>query len=159
MSTESKIYTKRAINEFNLSTMIMKISENDNIQAEIFNMPPDTYFSAVISHAYYSIFYITKAYLHTKGIKTKVPEEHKKTFEEFKKLVEKGAVDVELLKIYQQLMMRADTLLKIFQTEKNKRGNFTYRTIPQANLEPAKESIANAEKFLRNMSKLVTNKS
>ena len=75
-------------------------------------------------------------------------------YEEFKKQVEKGAIDVELLKIYQQLMTRADTLLKIFQTEKSKRGKFTYRTIPQANAEPAKESITNAETFFKHINNL-----
>ena len=154
MDSEYKLYIKRAQNEINLSKMILKISEDDNIQADVFEMPKDTYYSAVISHAYYSIFYMAKAYLLTKKIKTEAPEEHRKTYEEFKKLVEQGAVDVELLKIYQQLMMRADTLLKIFQTEKSKRGRFTYRTLPQANLEPAKQSMANAETFFKHVNNL-----
>lgn len=154
MDSESKLYIKRAQNEINLSNMIMKISEDDKLQADVFEMPQDTYFSAVISHAYYSIFYMAKAYLLTKGIKTEAPEAHRKTYEEFKKLVEQGAIDVELLKIYQQLMMRADTLLKIFQTEKGKRGKFTYRTLPQANAEPAKESITNAETFFKHVNEL-----
>ena len=154
MDSNSEIYIKRARNEINLSKIILKISEDDKIQADIFEMPQDTYYSAVISHAYYSIFYMTKAYLLTKGIKTEVPEEHKKTYEEFKKLVEKGAVDVELLKIYQQLLTRADTLLKIFQTEKSKRGKFTYRTLPQANSEPARESLTNAETFFKHINTL-----
>ena len=104
MDSESEIYIKRARNEINLSKMIMKISEDGKIQANIFEMPEDTYQGGVISHAYYSIFYMTKAYLIVKDIKTNPPEEHKKTYEEFKKLVEKGIIDVELLKIYQQLL-------------------------------------------------------
>ena len=70
MDSNYKIYIKRAGNEINLSKMIMKISEDDKIQADIFEMPKDTYYSAVISHAYYSIFYSAKAYLLTKKIKT-----------------------------------------------------------------------------------------
>jgi uncharacterized protein (UPF0332 family) len=154
MDSESEIYIKRARNEINLSKMIMKISEDGKIQANIFEMPEDTYYSGVISHAYYSIFYMTKAYLIVKDIKTNPPEEHKKTYEEFKKLVEKGIIDVELLKIYQQLLTRADTLLKIFQIEKSKRGKFTYKTLPQANVEPAKESIGNAEIFFKHLNSL-----
>ncbi len=154
MDSTYKIYLKRSQNEINLSKIILEISKNSKIQTEIFEMPEDTYYSAAISHAYYSIFYITKAYLLTKKIKTEAPEEHKKTFEEFKKLVEQGLVDVELLTIYQQLLTRAETLLKIFQIEKGKRAKFTYKTLPQANLEPAKESAQNAETFFKHINKL-----
>jgi uncharacterized protein (UPF0332 family) len=144
---EYKIYLARAQNELNLSMMIIKISDDKNMQAEIFGMKEDTYYSATISHAYYSIFYAAKAYLLIKGIKTKAPEEHKKTFDEFSKLVEKGTVDIELLRIYQNMLMKADALLSIFELEKGKRGKFTYRRIPQANQEPARESITNAQTF------------
>jgi uncharacterized protein (UPF0332 family) len=154
MDSDSEIYIKRAKNEINLSKIILKVSKDDKIQAEVFEMPKDTYYSAVISHAYYSIFYMAKAYLLTKKIKTKAPEEHKKTYEEFKKLVEKRAVDVELLKIYQMVMTRADTLLLIFDKEKKKRGIFTYHKLPQANAEPAEESIANAETFFKHINSL-----
>lgn len=51
-------------------------------------------------------------------------------------------------------MLRADTLLEIFQTEKGKRGKFTYRKLPQANVEPAKESIKNAEEFFKHINRL-----
>lgn len=154
MNSNSEIYIKRAKNEINLSKIIMKVSGDDDLQKDVFEIPNDTYYSAVISHAYYSIFYMTKAYLLTKGIKVEAPEEHRKAYEEFKKLVDQGLVDVELLKIYQQLMLRADTLLEIFQTEKSKRGKFTYRKLPQANVEPAKESIKNAEEFFKHVNLL-----
>jgi uncharacterized protein (UPF0332 family) len=136
----------------------MKISEDDTIQEQVFSMPKDTYFSAVISHAYYGIFYMAKAYLLTKNIKTKPPEEHKKTYEEFEKLVQQGIIDVELLKIYRKMMLRADTLLKIFGQEKGKRGRFTYRTLPQANKDPAQESLSNAETFFKHLYNLTENK-
>ncbi len=99
-------------------------------QTDIFEIEEeDSYFSSTISHAYYSIFCGAKAYLSTKGIKTKHPEEHRKTFEEFKRFVDDGFIDVELLNIYKQLLVRADTLLHIFKLEKNKRGKFTYRKL------------------------------
>ncbi len=108
-------------------------------------------YSAVISHAYYCIFYASKAYLLQKGIKTQAPEEHRKTFEEFSTFVEKGIVDVELLNIYRNILLKADTLLHIFEFEKKKRGTFTYRRIPQANQEPAQESIQNARLFFKSI--------
>ena len=154
MDLTIKIFINRAQNEINLSKIILRVSEDDELQKTVFKTPSDTYYSAVISHAYYSIFYMTKAYLLTKNIKIQAPEEHKKTYDNFKKLVDQGFVDVELLKIYQQMMLRADTLLEIFQTEKSKRGKFTYKKLPQANIEPANESLKNAEEFFKHMNHL-----
>lgn len=158
MDFEYKIYLARAQNEINLSVIIQKISNDKKMQIEIFGMKEDTYYSATISHAYYSIFYAAKAYLLLKCIKTQAPEEHKKTFEEFSKLVDKGTVDIELLKIYQNMLIKADTLLHIFELEKNKRGKFTYRRIPQANQEPAQESINHAKIFFNNIYRLCEKK-
>lgn len=56
MDFEYKIYLTRAQNELNLSMMVQRISEDKKMQIEIFGMKEDTYYSAVISHAYYSIF-------------------------------------------------------------------------------------------------------
>ena len=151
MDFEHKIYLARAENELNLSIMIQKISDNTKMQIETFGMKESTYYSATISHAYYSIFYAAKAYLLLRGIKTHAPEEHKKSFNEFSKLVYIGTVDVELLKIYQNMLIKADTLLHIFELEKGKRGRFTYKRIPQANQEPALESIKNAQTFFKSM--------
>lgn len=151
MDSVFKLYLKRAQNELNLSIIIMKISDDKEMQVSVFKVSEDTYYSAVVSHAYYCIFYAAKAYILTKGIKTEAPEEHKKTFEEFDKLVEKGIVDVELLKIYEKMLIKADALLSIFELEKGKRGKFTYKTLPQANREPAKESIENAQTFFKHI--------
>lgn len=149
---DSKLYIYRAENEIKLSEIILVISENPSIQAEIFKVnEPETYFSAVIAHSYYSIFYGAKAYLAKKGIEVSAPEEHKKAFEEFRKFVESGELDVELLKIYQEALVRAEYLLGILKEEKNKRGEFTYRTMPQANKEPANESIERAKIFFKHM--------
>jgi uncharacterized protein (UPF0332 family) len=149
---DSKLYIHRAENEIKLAEIIFAISSEPNIQIEMFKVnEPETYFSAVISHSYYSIFYSAKAYLAKKGIKISAPEEHKKAFDEFKKFVESGELDFELLKIYQEALIKADSLLGIFKEEKNKRGEFTYRTLPQANKEPAKESIEHTKTFFKHI--------
>ena len=147
MDFEHKVFLARAQNELNLSIILLKISDDKNMQITLFGMKEDTYYSATISHAYYSIFYAAKAYLLLKGIKTQAPEEHKKTFDEFSNFVDKGTVDIELLRIYENLLIKADILLHIFELEKGKRGKFTYKRIPRANQEPAKESIKNAQFF------------
>ena len=53
------------------------------------------------------------------------------------------------------MIIRADELLALFQEEKRKRGQFVYKTLPQANKEPAEESIENAKKFLINIKKII----
>lgn len=114
-----------------------------------------TFFSNVISNSYYCIFYSAKAFLYIRGIITMPPEEHKKTLEEFEKLAASGQIDQELVKIYKDIVIKAEELLGIFAKEKSKRGKFTYRMLPQANLEPAKESLENAEKFYKNINLLM----
>jgi|SRR3989344_5284618 len=156
MDLSYKPYLERANNEIKLAEIIMSLSKDKNLQLDIFKIsPPETYFSSVISHSDYAIFYSAKAYLLTKGIKTYVPEEHKKTYEEFKKFVENGELNKELLEIYESIMIRADTLLDIFRTEKAKRGHFTYRKLPQANLFPAEESLNNTKIFFKHINKLI----
>ncbi|MFH1455393.1 MAG: hypothetical protein ABIF40_00400 [archaeon] len=157
MDLNYKLYLERADNELKLADIIFQVSDKKDLQKEILDIAqPETYFSSVITHSYYCIFYSAKAYLLKKGIKTRAPEEHKKTFEEFKKLVDQGIVDVELLKIYEKIMVRADTLLGIFSKEKFKRGKFTYHRLAQANYEPAKESLDRAELFFKNIYSLVS---
>ncbi len=55
---------------------------------------------------------------------------------------------IELLRIYKKLMVRAETLLSIFELERSKRTRFAYHRIGQANQEPAKESVDNAGTYL-----------
>ena len=149
---DSKLYIHRAENEIKLAGIIFAMSEEPGIQKETFKVnDPETYYSAVIAHSYYSIFYGAKAYLAKKGIEVSAPEEHKKAYEEFRRFVETGELDVELLKIYEEALVRAEYLLGIFKEEKRKRGEFTYRTMPQANKVPARESMEHAKTFFKHM--------
>ena len=150
------LYLERAENELELATIILRISDDAKLRKDVFNLGSNfTFYSAVISHSYYSIFYAAKAYLMSKGIKIESPEEHRKTYDEFKSLVNEGILDVELLRIYEQVIIRADTLLEIFRIEKKKRGSFTYQKIAQANKDPAKNSLDNARIFFRNIYNLL----
>ena len=152
MDSTAKIYLQRALNEISIAKLLLTISGNDKKKQE-FQIDEDmTFYSGAISHAYYSIFYAAKATLLTRGIKTEMPDVHKKTYEAFKaEFVDSGVLDIELLNIYQKMIVRADELLQIFKDEKWKRGHFTYQTIPQANKEPAEQSIQNASVFLKNI--------
>ena len=154
MDSSYNIYLERAQNAINLSEIIMELSVNPNLQSNFNVTKTDTYFSSVISHSYYCIFYSAKAYLLKKGIKITMPNEHKKTFRAFKKFVKEGIVDKELLRIYKEILIKAETLLEIFKSEKKNRGEFAYQKLAQANKEPASKSLDNAKIFFKHINNL-----
>lgn len=155
MDSKAVLYLERAKNELDLAKAIFKISTTPEIKAILELKEDATFFSDAISNAYYCIFYSAKALLCYKGTIIEPPEEHQKTYAEFEKLVLSGEIDVELLNIYKSLVVKADDLLGIFKQEKSKRGTFTYKKLPQANMKPADESILNAGKFLKNINLLL----
>jgi len=157
MNDEAELYLQRAENELVSAQILFDISSNSALQKEQFKLEKDfTFYSTAISHSYYCIFYSAKAILMKNGIKTEAPEVHKKTLIAFERyLVETGNLNVELLKIYKKMIVRAEELLGIFSKEKGKRGEFTYQKLPQANKEPAKESLDNASFFFKNINKVV----
>ena len=159
MDSLVEIYLERADNEIFAAESLKRLSEEQK-DKENFNLPSDTtFYSSVISHSYYAIFYSSKALLLTKNVKTSSPEIHKKTYELFKQtFVDTGILDVNLLNIYRKMIIRADQLLQIFKDEKWKRGHFTYQTIPQANKAPADESIEHAKLFASNIRKIIKDK-
>ena len=120
MDSKAKMYMKRSRNEMNASILLLNSSNNEMLNH--FGIPKEeTFYSATISHCYYSIFYCAKAMLLTLGIDTRSPEIHKKTLEEFKKnLIDTGILDARLFLIYKRVMVRAETLLQIFEEEKRK---------------------------------------
>ena len=157
MDSMAKLFTERAKNELKIAEVLLRLSE-DKEEKKSFDIRENmTFYSGAIAHAYYCIFYSAKAILATKNIKTSAPEIHKKTFDSFKKhFVDTGIIDAELLKIYRSMIIRADDLLEIFSIEKSKRGDFTYKTIPQANKKPAEESLKNAQTFATNVFKIIS---
>jgi uncharacterized protein (UPF0332 family) len=156
MDSQVNLLIERADCELILAEKIKIISEDEKIKEMLHLEKKRTFYSSAISHAYYAIFYAAKAILLTRGIKTTSPEIHRKTLDAFKKeLVETGILDVKLLDIYKTLAIRADALLEIFRSERWKRGNFTYNTFPQANKEPAEDSLENAKIFVSNIMKAI----
>ncbi|OGI65335.1 hypothetical protein A2642_03040 [Candidatus Nomurabacteria bacterium RIFCSPHIGHO2_01_FULL_39_10] len=152
MDSTAKIYLQRALNEITIAKLLLSISENNEEKKEYQIDEEMTFYSGTITHSYYTIFYAAKAMLLSKSIKTEMPDVHKKTFEAFKtEFVDSGILDIELLNIYQKMILRAEELLQIFKEEKWKRGHFTYQTLPQANKEPAEQSVHNATIFLKNI--------
>ena len=156
MDSQVETFIKRANNELLAAEALRKLSEEVKYKDE-FSIPQDaTFYSSVISHSYYAIFYAAKAILLTKNIKTSSPNIHKTTYDLFDKtFVKTGVLDKKLLQIYTDLVVKAGDLLEIFKDEKWKKGNFTYQIISQANKTPAEDSLSNSKLFIANISKVI----
>lgn len=148
MDSKTKLYLERGENELLLAKVNFDISTNPKFKSNLGISPEKTFFNDVISQAYYAIFYAAKAFLCSRNIETSMPEEHKKTYDEFMILVDSGIIDAKLWKIYQEEATKAEVLLKIFFDEKRKRSIFTYNVLSEANIPYAKESINNAKTFV-----------
>ena len=155
MDSEVKLLLDRANNELLAAKALKSISEEISIKRSISVPDPTTFYSAVISHSYYSIFYSARAALLSVGIIISAPFIHNKAYDKFKKaFVDSGKLDKHILEAYETMLIRAEDLLQIMKDEKSKRGKFTYKTYPQANKDPAEDSINNATLFfshIRNM--------
>lgn len=153
---EIKLYLQRSENELVMAEALYRLSFDTNAK-EFFDIEDKfTFYNGVIAHSYYSIFYCAKALLLKENVKTKAPQVHKKTLQQFEKvLVKTGKLDFKLLHIYKKIIVKADELLSIFSEERSKRGAFKYQKLPHANKEPAKDSLNNALKFFKNTNVLV----
>ena len=146
----------RAVNELKTARALFKISTETDLRRAVEAEPEDTFYSSAISHAYYSIFFATKALLLTEKIKTSSPNVHVATLDAFAyEFVISGKLDVKLLELYRSSLIKADSLLGLLIEEKNKRGRFTYKILPQANEEPAEQSIKHAVEFLKHIKQLI----
>lgn len=64
MNDEAELYLLRAENELIAAQMLFEVSQNTNIQKTQFKLEKEfTFYSSVISHSYYCIFYCAKAIL------------------------------------------------------------------------------------------------
>jgi len=61
----------------------------------------------------------------------------------------------QLLEIYEKETEKAEVLLKIFFSEKRKRGIFTYNVKSEANIPSAMESIENAKTFISSINEII----
>ncbi len=158
MDLKDETLIERAEHEIVISELLNQLSINSPEKASL-NVPSDTtFYSAVISHAYYAIFYSAKYYLLSRGIVIPVQGQHNFVYQRFKKLAKTGELDKELLEIYKNVKVKAETLLLILEDEEEKRTEYTYKTYPQANKEPAEKSIENANFFVSHIREFVKKK-
>ncbi|HLC98010.1 MAG TPA: hypothetical protein VJC21_04480 [Candidatus Nanoarchaeia archaeon] len=147
MDIKVKGYLDRAENELVLANANFSLSITDAVKLKLGISRDKTFFNNVISESYYAIFYCAKAFLISLNIKTEPPEEHKKTYEEFKRIVWSKRLDKQLADVYEEETGKAETLLEIFFVEKRNRGRFTYNVNANANKPFAEQSIKNAKFF------------
>lgn len=151
-------YLQRAENELILARATFDLSTKKEIKEGVGIEEERTFFNNVISQCYYSIFYSAKAYLFTQGYTTTPPNEHRKLYEIFKKLVESKKLHPQLAEIYEEESNKAEVLLNILFTEKRNRGRFTYDINANANLPFAEQSLDNARIFISSMNQLVNSR-
>jgi len=149
MDSMVSLFMDGAQNSIFASQALKKISEDDSLKKTFGFTNAVSFYSSVISHSYYAIFYAAKAYLLSRSIPLKSKQgQHQQVYYEFRRLVQNGEIDKELLRIYEENRLKAEVLLEILKSEKEKRTDFTYETIPQANKAPAEESLNNALTFI-----------
>ncbi len=151
MDLEVSLLFERAENELLAAEVLKKLSEEAEAKQVLEVPAATTFYSSVINHAYYAIFYSAKAYLTFKGFKLPEQGQHQAVYYEFKRFVQKGDLKKELLDLYDEVKTKAETLLSIIQEERGKREEYTYKTLPQANKEPAENSLKNARLFVSHM--------
>lgn len=158
---------KKAIIENNKILVHLKFSkaENDLILSKILfdisTKNPEisgkrTFFDWVVVSSYFSIFNSAQALLGLKQIKI-VERRHYATLIAFAKhFISTKELEDELFLIYENAEIKAQELLDIFEEEKTKRGIFQYNRLSRDNVEPAKESIENATKFVETIRLILT---
>src|SRR3989344_4040954 len=117
MDIKVKGYLDRAENELVLAKANFELSTKEKIKSKLAVPLNKTFFNNVISESYYAIFYSAKAFLLSLNIETEPPEEHKKTYEEFKKIIKSKKLDQQLAQVYDEEADKAETLLRIFFEE------------------------------------------
>ncbi len=155
MDLKDKPLIERAEHEIATSELLYRLSEDSPEKAALHVTLGNTFYSAVIGHAYYAIFYSAKYYLLSKNMSIPEQGQHSFVYQKFKKLAKTGELDKELLEIYEDAKVKAEMLLSILEDEEEKRTEYTYKTYPQANKEPAEKSIENVKFFVAHIRKFV----
>src|SRR3989344_4754466 len=156
MDSEVKLLLERADNTIIVAKALNKLSEGGEEAVSLKIPEGTTFYSLVISQSYYAIFYSAKAYLSFKGINLGSKQgQHQLVYFKFKDLVKKKIIDEELLKIYEEVKIKAEDLLEILSEERDKRKKFTYEIHSQANKEPAEQSLNNYQFFISHIKKFI----
>ncbi|PIN69616.1 hypothetical protein COV93_04790 [Candidatus Woesearchaeota archaeon CG11_big_fil_rev_8_21_14_0_20_43_8] len=145
-------------NDLMLAKGLLRISIDNEIKDRL-DYPKDaTFYDWVIVCSYYSIFHSAQSLLGIKRLKI-INRMHHATMIAFAKhFIVNDELAEELFLLYEDVEAKASELMDIFEEEKAKRGIYQYHRLSRNNLEPAEESIKNAEIFLKTVQDVLVNK-
>lgn len=139
----------KAVNDLSLAEGLLKISTDADLKDKIGFSNDKTFFDWVIVSSYYSIFHTTQALLGIKRVKITNRVHYASLIAFARYFIINNELSDELFLIYEDAEAKARELLEILEEEKEKRGLFQYHRLSRNNIMPAKESIANAKRFLQ----------
>ncbi len=144
------LMVKKANNNLKFAKTTLALCENNEVKDSLGLQEKDSFYDWVIVVAYYAMFHITQALLATKKIKITNIRVHEATLYAFAhNFILTKELEDELFFTYEDAEAKAEELFTSLSEERRKRGKFTYERLPQANKEPAEESITHATEFVR----------
>jgi uncharacterized protein (UPF0332 family) len=157
-AVQNHLKWQKAVNDLMLAEGLLKISTDARIKDSLGYPGNATFFDWVIICSYYSIFHSAQALLGLKRVKI-ISRVHHTTLIAFAKhFIASKEIEEEIYMVYEDAERRARELLDIFEEEKAKRGLFQYHRLSRNNLDPAKQSLENAKKFLDVVGRILTRK-
>lgn len=162
---DPKVHTRihlmfgKAQNNLKIGKAILNISTNNKLKEMLKLRNEDTFFDWTIQASYYAMFHAVNALLSTKKIKISRINVHKATLYAFAKhFILNKELEEELFVMYEEAEQKALKLFSSLAEEKRKRGFTAYERLSRMNIEPARESIENAQEFLKVVGELLSKK-
>ncbi len=147
----------KAQNNLKIARTIFNISINTELKEILKLKESDSFFDWTIQAAYYSMFHAVNALLATKKIKITLIETHRATLYAFgKHFILNKELAEELFIMYGETEEKAIALFSSLAEEKKKRGFSAYERLSKMNIEPAKESLENAQEFVKTIGEILT---
>mgnify|MGYP001563259938 CR=1 FL=1 len=139
-------------------TYLKNSAESLKVANELLNNK--TSYLWVVVSSYYSMFYISSAYLYKKGYKARQEIVHQ-VINEALIVLSKNDLEKHFLEEYEEEREKAlaasENLLKNYEFEKVKRALFQYETTETIKEAKAKTSLERAKNFVAIMRQLLTN--
>jgi len=157
-TVQSHLKWQKAVNDLSLAEGLLKLSTDNKIKDSFGYSSTTTFFDWVIVSSYYSIFHATQALLGIKKIKINNRLHYATLIAFAKHFIINDELAEELFLIYEDSEKKAHELLEIYEQEKEKRGLFQYHRLSRHNIEPAKESLEHAKKFLNAVKEVLSKK-
>ncbi len=84
MDSRVNLWLDRASNELFAAQTLHQVSQEGALKKELRLPAPTTFYSSVIGHAYYAIFYAARAALLLEKVEVRSPDIHNKVYNQFR---------------------------------------------------------------------------